>query len=119
MRYRDRQEKNATPRCPFCNGILDVPENIKTETGDFMGGRCGCGAVYACDPTGHNVGQTYLDALIYACGDDWDKFNSLDCDKDYREAVFNYDVRSHKLMEIEDIRRNFSGKIVFIKLEGK
>lgn len=119
MRYREREEKNATPRCPFCKAVLSMPENIKTETGDLLGGRCECGAVYVCDPTGHNVGQTYLDALIYACGGDWDKFNSLDCDKDYSEAVFNYDIRSHRLVEIQDIRRDFSGKIFFIKLESK
>ncbi len=96
-----------------------MPDNIKSESGDFLGGRCSCGAVYACDPTGHSVGQTYLDALVYACGDDWNRFNSLDSEKDYSEAVFNYDVRSHRMVEIEDIRRNFSGKIIFIKLGQK
>ena len=119
LKRRVREEKDEKPRCPFCRAPLSLPENITTMTGDLLGGRCECGAVYVCDPTGHNVGQTYLDALAYACGDDWDKLNSLDSDKDYSEAVLNYDIRMHRLVEIEDIRRNFSGKMVFIKLAAK
>lgn len=96
-----------------------MPEEIETTTGNFIGGRCGCGAVYAYDSTGHNVGQAYLDALALACGDDWDKALSLDSETDYEEAVFNYDMRSHRLRPVRDIRRDFSGKIVFIKLGKK
>ncbi len=115
---RVREEKDSAPKCPFCHELLDIPENIKSEGGDFLGGRCSCGAVYACDPTGHNVGQAYLDALMYAYGDDWDRLNSSG-ETDYSEAVFNYDVRTHRLTPVEDIRRDFSGKIFFVKLRGK
>lgn len=96
-----------------------MPENIRAEMGGFIGGRCDCGAVYACDPTGHNVGEAYLDALTYACGEDWNKFKFLNSDKNYREAVFNYDLRTHRLWNIRDIRRDYSGKIIFIKIEPK
>ncbi len=98
---------------------MNMPENVKTDSGDFLGGKCACGAVFACDPTGHNVGQAYLDALIYASGDDWEKLDSLVSGSDYSEAVFNYDIRTHRLTEIEDIRRNFSGKIIFVRLQRK
>ncbi len=114
---RVREEKETTPKCPFCHAILGTPENIMTESGDFMGGRCDCGAVFVCDPTGHNVGQAYLDALMYACDGDWDRLNALSPDADYSEAVFNYDMRIHRLTPVEDIRRDFSGKLIFIKLK--
>ncbi len=116
LKRRVREEKDEMARCPFCRALLNVPEDIRTASGDFLGGRCECGAVYVCDPTGHNVGQGYLDALAYACGDDWDKLNSLNSGRDYSEAVLNYDVRTHRLLEIEDIRRNFLGKMIFIRL---
>lgn len=119
MRQRTREDKNETARCPFCRQEIKAPEEIKTETGGFMGGRCDCGAVYVCDPTGHNVGEAYLDALTYACGEDWMKFASLNSGENYREAVLNYDLRSHRLWETRDIRRDYSCKIIFIKVETK
>ena len=42
-----------------------------TELGAIISGRCACGAVYVCDPTGHNVGEAYGDAIAFAKGD-WD-----------------------------------------------
>lgn len=113
---RQREDKDETPRCPFCALLLREPENIKTAAGGFIGGRCECGAVYACDPTGHNVGEAYLDALEYASGEGRDIFSSLQSDEHYEEAVFNYDLRTHRLWNIKDIRRDYSGKIVFIKV---
>lgn len=109
-----RKEKDEWARCPFCNEWLKVPEDIKTETGEFVGGRCGCDAVYAYDPTGHNVGEAYLDALCFACGENWAMLMPGD---DYSEAVFNYDLRVHRLSPIKDIRRDYSGKMVFIKIK--
>jgi hypothetical protein len=47
------------------------------------------------------------------------KFDSLNSGENYREAVFNYDLRSHRLWETRDIRRDYSCKIVFIKVEMK
>ncbi len=111
-----RERRDDTTRCPFCKEALRMPERIETATGSFIGGRCSCGAAYACDSTGHNVGEAYLEALSYACGEDLDKVYSLDSDKDYSEAIFNYDLHSHRMRQIKDIRRDFSGKIVFIKL---
>lgn len=114
MKPRVREDKDETARCPFCKEPLKMPKEIRTEIGGFIGGRCSCGAVYACDPTGHNVGEVYLDALVYACDEDWNSFHSLDPEKNYSEAVFNYDLRTHRLQDIRDIRRDYSGKIIFI-----
>lgn len=114
-----REDKDEGAKCPFCATLIKAPEEIKTESGGFIGGKCGCGAVYVCDPTGHNVGEAYLDALTYACGGDWMKFDSLNSGETYSEAVFNYDLRTHKLWEIRDARRDYSRKIIFIKLGPK
>jgi hypothetical protein len=95
-----------------------MPEAIRTDTGEFIGGKCECGAVYACDPTGHNVGEAYLDALIYASGGDWNKVQSGDAES-YQETVRNYDMGAHRTWEIRDIRRDYTCKIVFIKVGPK
>lgn len=108
MKFRIREDKDAGPKCPFCERLLIMPETVKTATGEFVGGRCECGAAFACDPTGHNVGEAYLDAIMYASG--------AGLDADYREAVFNYDINTHRLWHIKDIRRDYSGKIVFVKV---
>ena len=82
------------------------------EVGQCIGGKCSCGAVYCVDPTGHNVGEAYLDALVLAFGDDWDQI----AEGTYSEAVFTYDARTHRLSPVREIRRlDASGKIVFIK----
>lgn len=117
MKPRVREEKDATARCPFCRELLTFPETIETETGGFIGGRCPCGAVFACDPTGHNVGEAYLDALTHACGEDWGLFYSLGAGDDYEEAVFNYDLRTHRLWAVRDARRDYAGKIIFVRIK--
>ena len=119
MRHKIREDKDETAKCPFCAAMIRAPEEIKTESGELIGGKCGCGAVYVCDPTGHNVGEAYLDALTYACGEDVMTFDSLNAGENYREAVFNYALRAHKLWEVRDARWDYSGKIIFIKLGPK
>jgi len=116
MKPRLREDKDETAKCPFCGAVLRAPEDIKTASGAFIGGRCECGAVYVCDPTGHNVGEAYVDALTYAYGEDWASFMSFQAGEEYREAVFNYDLRTNRLWETRDIRRDYSGKIIFLKM---
>jgi len=88
---------------------------MKTVLGEGIGGRCTCGAVYAFDPTGHNVGEAYLDALALAYGEDW---NSVPADS-YDELVLQYDARTGRLSPIREIRRvELTAKLVFIKVRG-
>ena len=115
---KDRPDKDEGARCPFCNTLLIAPGRIRTETGEFTGGICGCGAVFACDPTGHNVGEAYLDAITLACGGDWSACYSLTPEENYKEAVFNYDPRTRRMWPVKDIRRDYSGKIIFIKIDS-
>jgi len=72
--------------------------NIKRLT-EFNMGRCQCGAVYACDVTGHNVGAAMVEALLFACGGDWDLAWQLEPDKDYIEnRIENYNEKEHKVV---------------------
>ena len=109
---RVREDKDEPARCPFCREFLKFPEKVKTALGECMGGRCSCGAVYVLDPTGHNVGEAYLDALALAFGEAW---NDASGDT-YQEAVFQFDPRTYRLSPVQDIRRmDSTGKMVFIK----
>jgi hypothetical protein len=118
VKLRVREDKDESARCPFCKALIRPPTEIKTETGGFTGGKCECGAVYVCDPTGHNVGEALAEALAYAYDKDWGGFEALPAGEKYREAVFNYDQRTHRLWEVRDIRRDYSGKIIFIKVDS-
>lgn len=109
--YRDAQ-------CPFCNDPIPMPSTIVTEFGEIIGGDCRCGAVYTCDLTGHNIGEALLDALIFACGNDWDRVFNIGYE-DYNESVFNYDINTHRIWNIRDIRRDQGGKIIFIRIKKK
>ncbi len=87
-------------RCPFCRMTIAEAEDIDTPFGGtFAGGRCGCGAVYVFDQSGHNLGDAYVDALIYACDNDADKAWSLTPDKDYEVVELGYDSRRARLSE--------------------
>lgn len=113
--YRDYYKE---ARCPFCNMPVQMPLTIRTEFGEIIGGSCDCGAVYTCDLTGHNMGEALLDALVYACDNDWDRVFNIDSD-DYSEAVFNYDINTHRIWNIRDIRRDQGGKIIFIRIKKR
>jgi hypothetical protein len=112
LKPRVREDKDEVAKCPFCKEFLKEPEHMETEMGECIGGRCNCGAVYCLDPTGHNVGEAYLDALVLAYGEGWGHAS----EDGYSEAVFAYDARTHRLSPVKEIRRlDSSGKIVFIK----
>jgi hypothetical protein len=56
-------------------------------------GSCSCGAVYACDETGHNLGSAMIEALVFGCNMDWDLAWGLLPEEDYLEKlVENYDL---------------------------
>lgn len=84
-------------KCPYCSRPIDEPHEIKTKFGSsFTGGRCECGSVYAYDRGGHSLGEAYVDALAYACNDDWDRAWSLIPDEDYDIQELGFDNRRNK-----------------------
>jgi len=81
-------------------------------------GSCSCGAVYACDETGHNQGSAMIEALVFGCNMDWDLAWSLLPDEDYKqELVEHYDYVRHLIVPggFMDSRR-ISGVLFFIRL---
>lgn len=115
---REYKDYYRDARCPFCNEPIRMPSVIKTELGEVVGGDCNCGAVYTCDLTGHNIGEALLDALVFACDNDWNGLFNLGSN-DYDEAVFNYDINTHRIWNIRDVRRDQGGKIIFIRIKKR
>lgn len=115
---RMEQRHGMEPRCPFCGRLFERPYEIKTKLGNrFSGGRCECGAVYAFDRTGHTLGEAYVDALTFACDDDWEKAWALTPEIDYRIESLEYDWKSHSLVKRTEPRGYVHENICFVLLK--
>lgn len=104
--------RKYTPECPFCGRLLARPASVRTEFGEILSGKCACGTVYVCDPTGHNIGEAYTEALALLRGD-WD-IAVLDSDMDYEMVEMDYDLRSHTRVYSKGLS-NSAGKLLLIK----
>jgi HEAT repeat protein len=110
------KEVASRPRCPFCGLVIGKPRDLTQS--EMPMGTCTCGAVYAFDVTGHNLGSAMIEALVYACGGDWDCAWSLSSGEDYLdEQVYNYDDQTHRIIYggVYEGRR-ISGTLYFIKV---
>ena len=107
------------PWCPFCGHkvekALDLPGRKMHE---FTVGNCSCGAVYSCDPTGHNVGSAVVETLVHACGDNWDLAWELLPEDDYLTGrVEKYDEETHQVAELGHVDgRAVRGVLYFVRL---
>ncbi len=107
------------PRCPFCGVLIDRPRELKTRRlSEFPLGSCKCGAVYACDVTGHNIGAAMIEALVFACNGDWDLAWQLSSGDDYLDArIEHYDDITHQVVPGGSLEgRRAWGVLLFIKL---
>ncbi len=107
------------PWCPFCGQRIGRPhEPEKRKLGEFPVGRCSCGAAYACDATGHNVGGAMIEAMVYACNDDWDTAWSLVPEEDYLTGrIERYDEITHQVVETGNLDgRAVRGVLYFVRL---
>lgn len=106
------------PLCPFCGQKVGKPrEPSQRKMGEFSVGNCQCGAVYACDPTGYNVGAAMVDAITYACNDDWDLAWDLIPEEDYlTKRIENYDEQTHQVVETKNLDgRKINGVLYFVR----
>ncbi|MCF8143381.1 MAG: PBS lyase [Deltaproteobacteria bacterium] len=107
------------PSCPFCGLLIERPKELTTHRpGEMPVGSCSCGAVYACDETGHNQGSAMIEALVFGCNMDWDLAWNLLPEEDYKqEIVEHYDYARHMIIPggFMDSRR-ISGVLFFIRL---
>ncbi len=108
------------PWCAFCGQDVGRPQYLDTrKMGEFALGDCECGAVYASDPSGFNVGSAIVELLVHACGDNWDMAWDLLPEEDYLTGrIEDYDEVTHQVVE----KRNLDGRIVrgvlyFIRLQ--
>ena len=107
------------PWCPFCGQKVGRPGNAtERKLNEFPVGQCQCGAVYTCDATGHNVGAAMVEALVYACRDNWDFAWELLPEDDYLTGrVENYDELSHEVHEKGNVDgRYVRGVLYFVRL---
>jgi len=108
------------PACPFCGSLLiEGPKELRTRrAGEMPVGSCSCGAVYACDETGHNLGSAMVEALVFGCDMDWDLAWGLEPEKDYlQEIVENYDLKNHLIIPRGSFEgRRIAGALYFVRL---
>jgi len=107
------------PWCPFCGQevgrAVDKPNRKLSE---FTVGSCSCGAVYSCDPTGHNIGAAMVETLVHACGDNDDLAWELLPEDDYLTGrIEDYDELTHQVIETRNLDgRAVRGVLYFIRL---
>ena len=107
------------PACPFCGLLIEKPRELENRRqGEMPVGSCSCGAVYACDETGHNQGAALIEALVFGCNMDWDLAWNLLPEEDYKqEIVENYDYIRHLIVPGGFIdSRRILGVLFFIRL---
>jgi len=83
-------------------------------------GGCSCGAVFACDVTGHSLGAALVEALVFSCQDDWDRAWGLASGIDFQqEEVERYDIDTHLVVPGGTLEgRRIRGVLMFVRLEG-
>ena len=109
------------PKCPFCGEPIEPPKEVPSaRILEFPRNICkNCGAVYVYDATGHNLGAAYVEALVFACDDDWDLAWQLLPEEDYLEGrIEHYDGVTHKVIQGNFYQERYiRGVLLFIKLQ--
>lgn len=102
--------KRELPICLFCGRIIEPPQETFTEIGEVIYGKCECGAIYVCEPTGHNQGDALVDAMFLASPKGIENVE-LGVNFELRER--DYDYRTHQYIYMKT--SHFNGKLFFIK----
>lgn len=112
--------RSRKPECPFCGRFFERPRDIKTKIGNiFAGGKCECGAAYVYDRSGRNLGEAYVDAMVYACDEDWDKAWQLTPEEDYEIRSVHYDADGHVIIERTRAAGRSGENLLFVRLKKK
>lgn len=102
--------KREIPTCLFCGKAIEPPESRITEFGDVIYGRCDCGAIYVCEPTGHNQGDALLDAMLLVSPEG---IENVEFGVNYELRERDYDLRTHQYVYMKTSR--FQGRLFFIR----
>ena len=106
------------PTCPFCGMMIEKPKELNLRRfGEMPVGACSCGAVYACDVTGHSIGSAQVEALVFGCNMDWDLAWNLAPGDDYQEEIIDhYDYMNHLVVPGGVFEgRRISGALFFVR----
>ncbi|MBE0467864.1 MAG: HEAT repeat domain-containing protein [Candidatus Desulforudis sp.] len=98
---------------------IERPQELQSHRPTEMPlGSCTCGAVYAYDATGHNLGTAYIESLVFACNMDWDLAWSLLPEEDYLASlVEKYDLESNYVIPGGAFEgRRVAGALYFVRL---
>ncbi len=109
------------PACPFCGLPLEKPKELKIHRPlEMPVGSCSCGAVYAYDATGHNLGAAFIEALVFGCNMDWGLAWGLLPEEDYLEKIVeNYDYETNLIVPGGFYEgRKISGALYFVRLHA-
>jgi len=107
------------PICPFCGLPIERPKELETRRpGEMPVGSCSCGAIYAYDATGHNLGAAFIEALVFGCNMDWDLAWGLLPEEDYLEKIVkHYDYQTHLIVPGGFFNgRRISGALYFVRM---
>lgn len=100
------------PFCPFCRQRIEPPVELDGLWFEFDGNVCACGAHYTLDPTARNGGAVMLQAVVQACGGDWDKAITMAPGTDYEEGLIKrYNALNHR------VGGHAFGTIYFVRLK--
>lgn len=116
-----KEKTIVRPWCPFCGQKVGRASHAPVrKMNEFPVGRCQCGAVYACDATGHNVGAAIVETLVYACNDHADFAWELMPEDDYLTGrIENYDEISHRVVAEKNVDgRAVRGVLYFVRLHA-
>lgn len=114
-----KQRITTPPWCPFCGQKVGrATDAIERKMHEFKVGRCDCGAVYSCDPTGHNIGAAMVETLVLACDNNWDFAWDLLPEDDYLTGlVEDYDELTHLVVNTKNMDgRPVRGVLYFVRL---
>ena len=105
------RDRLKPPFCPFCRQRIEPPAPLDGLWHEYDGGSCACGAHYALDPTARNGGAVLLQAVVQACGGDWDRAITLAPGPDFEEGfITQYSALNHR------VGGNAFGTIYFVRL---
>ncbi len=113
------KETTFPPTCPMCGLYLERPKELESHhMGEMPVGKCACGAVFSYDISGKNLGQAFIEALVFASNMDWDLAWSLFPDQDYQEELLeHYDGITHQIVPGGILEgRRVRGALYFIRM---
>ncbi|MBV1769415.1 MAG: PBS lyase [Candidatus Desulforudis sp.] len=94
----------------------EVDDGIAREMA--VGCCTNCGAVYVCDVTGHNLGEAFSEALVFACDMDWELAWDFLPEEDYLHMIVEgYDLETNRIYPERIMAgRAVKGALSFVRL---